>query len=290
MRRSSGCRSCDRRDPCRTSASPSSRARPAGTIRPATAITTARSDRAAERRDRPDPAAGNLHQRFQQRGDPQRRRRWTARPSPGCASRPRELDAAVTGSVQICATDDGVFNRLLFATPDGALQHYDKRHLFRIAKEHERYAAGRDRADGGVEGLAHLSAGLLRPALPGVLAQPLRRRARRAASTTTCCCTSPTGRRRARTRGRRCCAARAIENLCYVAGVNRVGVDGNGLHYSGDSAVLDFLGSTLVELGDEEVAATTVLSGEALLGHRERFPAMLDGDAFSLGAERSLTA
>jgi omega-amidase len=47
--------------------------------------------------------------------------------------------------------------------------------------------------------------------------------------------------------------ARAIENLCYVAGLNRVGPDGNGLHYSGDSAA-----------------------------HRERFPAMLDGDAFEL--------
>ena len=49
-----------------------------------------------------------------------------------------------TGSVQL-RTDDGVFNRLFFATPDGSLQHYDKRHLFRYAKEHERYAAGRDR-------------------------------------------------------------------------------------------------------------------------------------------------
>ena len=54
------------------------------------------------------------------------------------------LDAAVTGSVQL-RTEHGVSNRLLFATPDGALQHYDKRHLFRYAGEHERYAAGRDR-------------------------------------------------------------------------------------------------------------------------------------------------
>ena len=52
-----------------------------------------------------------------------------------------KLDAAVTGSVQL-RTDEGVFNRLLFATPDGGLQHYDKRHLFRYANEHKRYAAG----------------------------------------------------------------------------------------------------------------------------------------------------
>ena len=53
----------------------------------------------------------------------------------------RALDAAVCGSVQL-RVDDKVFNRLLFATPDGGLQHYDKSHLFRYANEHERYAAG----------------------------------------------------------------------------------------------------------------------------------------------------
>src|SRR5690606_35624304 len=58
------------------------------------------------------------------------------------------LDAAVCGSVQLRAGGEGgdvVFNRLLFATPDGGLRHYDKRHLFRYAGEHERYAAGRER-------------------------------------------------------------------------------------------------------------------------------------------------
>ena len=54
------------------------------------------------------------------------------------------LNAAITGSVQL-RTVDGVFNRLLFATPDGGLVHYDKRHLFSFAREHERYAAGHER-------------------------------------------------------------------------------------------------------------------------------------------------
>ena len=61
----------------------------------------------------------------------------------------RRLGAAITGSVQIREGEgphsNNVFNRLFFATPDGGLQHYDKRHLFRYAKEHERYAAGHDR-------------------------------------------------------------------------------------------------------------------------------------------------
>jgi len=76
--------------------------------------------------------------------------------------------------------------------------------------------------------------------------------------------------------------ARAIENLCYVAGLNRVGTDGNGLHYSGDSAVIDFLGHPLSECMDAEVVVTTTLLASELAAHRQRFPAMLDGDTFSL--------
>ena len=99
--------------------------------------------------------------------------------------------------------------------------------------------------------------------------------------TSICCCTWPTGRRRAPIRGRRCCA-RAIENLCYVAGLNRVGDDGNGLHYAGDSAVIDFLGHPISECTDEEVVVTTTLQAAELAAHRERFPAMLDADRFEL--------
>jgi predicted amidohydrolase len=76
--------------------------------------------------------------------------------------------------------------------------------------------------------------------------------------------------------------ARAIENLCYVAGLNRVGIDGNDLPYSGDSAVLDFMGTPLLSMAAGEGVATTTLDGAMLLAHRERFPAMLDADAFAL--------
>jgi omega-amidase len=69
--------------------------------------------------------------------------------------------------------------------------------------------------------------------------------------------------------------ARAIENLCFVAGLNRVGVDGNGIEYSGDSVVLDFQGKPLSECTDEEVVVTTTLPSAELLAWRERFP----GDA-----------
>lgn len=190
------------------------------------------------------------------------------------------LDAAVTGSVQIRARD-AVFNRLYFVTPDGSVQRYDKRHLFRYAREHERYASGRDRITVdwrgwricplvcydlrfpvfsrnrfGVERADALDYDLLLYVAnwPSARAYPWKTLLR----------------------------ARAIENLCYVAGLNRVGSDGNGIHYAGNSAVIDFLGHPLSECTDAEVVVTTVLQADELAAHRERFPAMLDGDRFDL--------
>jgi len=168
------------------------------------------------------------------------------------------LDAAVTGSVQL-RTEAGVFNRMLFATPDGNLAHYDKRHLFSFAKENERYAAGHDRV--GVEwrgwrillqvcydlrfpvfsrnrfdlerpGLPDYDLALYVANWPSARSYPWKALLR----------------------------ARAIENLCYVVGVNRVGTDGNGLHYSGDSAAIDFLGHPLSEAADEEVVSTMLFT------------------------------
>ena len=135
--------------------------------------------------------------------------------------------------------------------------------------------------DRGVEGLADLPAGLLRPALPGVLAQPIRRRAQGRLDYDLLLYVANWPSARAYP-WKTLLRARAIENLCYVAGLNRVGTDGNGLHYAGDSAVIDFLGHPVSECTDEEVVVTTTLQAAELLAHRERFPAMLDGDAFEL--------
>ncbi len=191
-----------------------------------------------------------------------------------------QLDAAVTGSVQL-RTPHGVFNRMLFALPDGGLAHYDKRHLFSFAREHERYAAGnervivewkgwrillqvcydlrfpvfsRNRFNVTREGLPDYDLALYVANWPSARSLPWKTLLR----------------------------ARAIENLSYVVGVNRVGTDGNGLHYSGDSAVIDFLGHPLSEAADQPVVTTTTLQVAPLLEHRARFPALLDGDAFEL--------
>ncbi|PBS14044.1 amidohydrolase [Lysobacteraceae bacterium NML93-0792] len=190
------------------------------------------------------------------------------------------LDAAVTGSVQL-RDGDGVYNRMLWATPDGALQHYDKRHLFRYANEHKRYAAGRERLTVEWKGWRinpQVCYDLRFPVFcrnrydverPGDLDFDLQ----------LFVANWPAARAYA---WKTLLRARAIENLCFVVGVNRVGVDGNGIAYSGDSAALDFLGQPLSECTDAEQVTTTTLSAADLAAHRERFPAMLDADRFEL--------
>ncbi len=192
----------------------------------------------------------------------------------------QRLDAVVCGSVQL-RVGDGVYNRLLWVAPDGAVSHYDKRHLFRYAREHERYAAGRERLTVEWRGwrICPLVCYDLRFPVysrnrydverPGALDYDL----------LLYVANWPSARAYA---WKTLLRARAIENLCYVAGLNRVGTDGAGLQYSGDSAVIDFLGHPSSECTDAEVVATTTLLAAELAAHRERFPAMLDGDAFEL--------
>ncbi len=192
----------------------------------------------------------------------------------------KKLDAAITGSVQL-RTDEGVFNRLLWATPDGGLKHYDKRHLFRYAKEHERYAGGRERLTVEWKGwrICPLVCYDLRFPVFSRNRYDVERKGGLDYDLLLYVANWPAARAYP---WKTLLRARAIENLCYVAGLNRVGTDGNGLNYSGDSAVIDFLGHPVSECTDEEVVVTTTLLASELAAHRERFPAMLDGDAFSL--------
>jgi predicted amidohydrolase len=190
------------------------------------------------------------------------------------------LGAVVTGSVQI-REGEGVYNRLLWATPAGELHTYDKRHLFRMAREHERYAAGRDRITVQLKGWR------VCPLVCYDLRFPVFIRNRFGVEAAgrfdydllLFVANWPSARRHA---WQTLLRARAIENLCCVAAVNRVGTDGNGVAYSGDSAALDFLGLPLVELDDQVRVATATFPAQALAAHRERFPAQLDADRFEL--------
>lgn len=194
--------------------------------------------------------------------------------------RAQELDAAVTGSVQL-RTDAGVSNRLLFVTPDGAVEHYDKRHLFRYAGEHERYSAGRDRLTVEWRGwrICPLVCYDLRFPVFSRNRFDVERQDDLDYDLLIYVANWPGVRSHA---WRTLMRARAMENLCYVAAVNRVGTDGNGLVYAGESAVIDYLGNAISECTDMEVVTTSTLFLEELRAYRGRFPAMLDADRFEL--------
>lgn len=184
----------------------------------------------------------------------------------------RTLDAAIAGSVQL-RTPAGVFNRLLFATPEGGVVHYDKRHLFSYAREHERYAPGKERIVVDWKGwriLLQVCYDLRFPvwsrnrgdydALLYVANWPARRREH----------------------WRALLIARAIENQAWVLAVNRTGVDGKGVDYAGDSLVVDPWGRVVLDAGATPGVYRAVLAAETLAQCRRTFPVHLDADAFTL--------
>ncbi|GIZ13655.1 amidohydrolase [Pseudomonas sp. NCCP-436] len=183
------------------------------------------------------------------------------------------VGAVIGGSLIIQAADGSYRNRFLWARPDGSLAYYDKRHLFRMAGEHQHYSAGEQRV------VLELKGWHVRPLICYDLRFPVW--ARNTGDTDLLIYTANWPALR-RNHWNRLLPARAIENLCYVAGVNRVGEDPNGHAYTGDSQVLDFQGDTLLATGEGDGVFRVRLSSEALYAYRERFPAHLDADAFTL--------
>jgi len=184
------------------------------------------------------------------------------------------LDAAITGSV-ITLDDGRYYNRLLWASPAGELRHYDKRHLFRMGREHEHFTAGGACWSVGWRGFN------ICPLVCYDLRFPVfsRRRPGLDYELLLYVANWPAARADA---WRQLLRARAIENLAYVVGVNRVGDDGYGVAYAGDSAAIDFRGRTLADAGNAPVLLTVELPRAPLAAFREKFPAHLDADRFTL--------
>ena len=185
----------------------------------------------------------------------------------------QRLGAVITGSLIIQAVDGSYRNRLLCARPDGSLAHYDKRHLFRMAGEHQHYRAGEQQVVLEVKGWR------VRPLICYDLRFPVWSRDPHGTDLLLYTANWPAARRQ---HWNRLLPARAIENLCYVAAVNRVGEDGKGFAYSGDSQVLDFQGETLLAAEAADGVFQVTLKGSELAAYRERFPAHLDADEFQL--------
>ena len=185
----------------------------------------------------------------------------------------KQSQAVITGSLIIQSADGSYRNRLLWARPDGSVAHYDKRHLFRMAGEHKHYSAGEQQV------LLELNGWRIRPLICYDLRFPVWSRDPHTTDLLLYTANWPAARRQ---HWNRLLPARAIENLCYVAAVNRIGEDGKGHPYSGDSQVLDFQGEALLAAGDADGVFRTTLSASELAAYRERFPAYLDADDFDL--------
>ncbi len=183
-------------------------------------------------------------------------------------------DCAVAGSVAV--REDGKFyNRFYFATPDGAVRTYDKRHLFTYGGEHLRFTAGRRRVVAEFRGVRFL----LQVCYD--LRFPVWARNRRDYDVALYVANWPASREEAWTALLR---ARAIENQCYVAGVNRVGAD-DACEYCGGTVMIDPYGRTVAACRRGAADAVTVEADMGwLAGFRRKFPVLEDADGFTLDA------
>jgi predicted amidohydrolase len=184
-----------------------------------------------------------------------------------------QTDALVLGSY-IVKDSGGYFNRLIWMQPDGAWYAYDKRHLFRMAQEHEHFSAGNTRLVQSWKGWN------ICPLICYDLRFPVwSRNVNLEYDLLVYVANWPEPRVNA---WDILLQARAVENLSYVAGVNRVGADGHEIPYCGHSAIIDFKGHYLLEPQKKEGVFLNTLSASSLKDYRRKFPAHHDADRFSL--------
>jgi len=175
----------------------------------------------------------------------------------------------ITGSMAI-TSDERYHNRLLWAKPTGELICYDKKHLFAYAGEDKYYSPGDSILT------VTLKQWRIRPFICYDLRFPVwTRNFDNAYDIALFVANWP---QRRSFHWRQLLTARAIENQCYVVGVNRVGRDAAGILYSGDSSVITPTGEVLFHLADAEGVHTIVLSQEELHSYRKTFPAWADAD------------
>ena len=188
-----------------------------------------------------------------------------------------EKRVVLTGSV-IIEEEGRYYNRLIWMLPNGQYGYYNKRHLFAFAGEDQHYPGGDHRFIASVNGwkITLLFCYDLRFPL-----WPRQQYTEEGFEYDLLICVANWLERR-NTAWKILLQARAIENQCYVVGVNRVGKDGNDIYHSGDSMVVDALGEVLYHKAHDEDVVTITLEKEALQAVREKLPFWKDADQFDL--------
>jgi predicted amidohydrolase len=183
------------------------------------------------------------------------------------------LNSLVVGSIK-CKENNQFFNRFVAVDAEGKILSYDKKHLFRMGGEDEFYTAGNEKC------VISYKNWNIAPFVCYDLRFPVwSRNVDLAYDLAIYVANWPAVRSHAWNILLR---ARAIENLAYVVGVNRIGRDGNEILYQGDSALISYLGDDLLNLSNEDSVKTYSLSKPELIDFREKFPTNLDADQFTL--------
>lgn len=185
----------------------------------------------------------------------------------------KKLDVLVIGSL-IIKENEHYYNRLIAAFPNAAIQYYDKHHLFTLSGENQVYTAGQERLQFNYKGWQ------ICPLVCYDLRFPAWSRNTTNYDVLIYIASWPKPRIAA---WDTLLKARAIENMSYVVGVNRIGADGNSLEYSGHSAVYDALGKNIASTKENKEAILNIsLNKKELKSVRKKLNFLEDRDCFEL--------
>ena len=182
-------------------------------------------------------------------------------------------DSLLIGSLLI-SDNNTLYNRLIVAFPNGEIQFYDKRHLFSFAKEDQVFTAGNKKLVFDYKGFR------ICPLICYDLRFPVWARNTDDIDILIYVANWPNARMYA---WDTLLKARAIENLCYVVGVNRVGIDNNNLIYSGHSSVYNAMGESVLDFEtDKQAIKTIILQKDHIDKTRKKFRFLDDKDTFEI--------
>lgn len=198
-----------------------------------------------------------------------------AEPHPGPALQwmqmtAQRLNLSLGGSISI-VEDGKYYNRFYAVHSNSDYQYYDKRHLFSYGKEDDFYTPGHERIVFEIKGWK------IMPVICYDLRFPVWCRNNLDYDVMVVVANWPTARIH---HWDALLKARAIENQSYIAAVNRIGIDANGLHYPGHSCISDMNGNALLEMKDKEGLGVYTLDKEALDNYRTHFRFLQDRDSF----------
>lgn len=185
----------------------------------------------------------------------------------------QKLNVAIAGSI-MTVEDGSYYNRFYFFNTDGSISTYDKRHLFRMANEHQYFSYGKEMK------IIEYKQNTIMPAICYDLRFPVWLRNKNQYDILIIVANWPYVRIDA---WKKLLMARAIENQYYVVAVNRCGIDGKGIEYNGSSMIIDYKGDVIVSADDfKEMGIVAELHASSLNKYREDFPTYLDADSFEI--------